>query len=570
MKHAQQESVFALLGRRGLVGRMHEDLDELLAAREQMERLLQIFLEIGADLDLEATLSRIVTAAIELTGARFGALGVRAPDGTLSSFAHVGMDERTVSKIGHLPDGKGVLGLLLDSDDVIRLDDLTAHPAAVGLPEHHPPMAAFLGVPITIRGDAFGSLYLTHADATHTFTESHEIAARALASAAAVAIENARLFERVRAGANWVQASREITTALLCEADPAVEPMRLIAKRACELAGAEQAIVLVADDAEASQDEVTTLVVSTAVGLHAADVVGRRVPVEGSTTGDVFTSGRAVITDRFRHPIQSFTDVGQRPAIVMPLRCQDTVVGVIAVARNKDQPPFDSSYLELIGDFAHHAAVALTLAAAGERVRELSILADRERIAHDLHDHVIQRLFATGMHLQGTIARTHSPVVVERLNRTLDDLQATIEDIRTTIFGLQSSPLHGKCFRQRIQHLLADLTDDLGIETRLHLSGPLSAVNGSLAEHAGAVLTEVISNSVRHSGAGRITVEVAVADELVIHVTDDGCGIPADNQRRSGLSHIERRAEQAGGSCEISTTAEVGTSVSWQAPLTGR
>lgn len=312
----------------------------------------------------------------------------------------------------------------------------------------------------------------------------------------------------------------------------------------------------------------TTLVVSTAVGVHADDVIGRQVPVEGSTTGAVFTSGRAVITDRFRHPIHSFTDVGERPAIVMPLRYEDDVIGVIAVARHESQPPFDSGELALIGDFAHHAAVALTLAAAGERIHELSIVADRERIAHDLHDHVIQRLFATGMHLQGTIARSHSPEVVERLNRTLDDLQATIEDIRTTIFGLQS-PVRGKGFRQRVQHLFAGLTEDLATETRLHLSGPLTVVDGSLAEHAEAVLTELISNAVRHSGAGLITVDVAIADELVIQVIDDGHGIPADNQRHSGLSNVERRAEQAGGRCEVSSTAGLGTSVTWRAPLTG-
>nr|WP_284231176.1 GAF domain-containing protein [Mycolicibacterium sp. TUM20983] len=547
---------------------MHEDLDELLASRDQMERLLQIFLEIGADLDLEATLSRIVTAAIELTGAEFGALGVRAPDGTLSSFVHSGMDAPTVAKIGHLPAGKGVLGLLLDTTDVIRLNDLTAHPTAVGLPEHHPPMAGFLGVPIIIRGDAFGSLYLTHSDPARAFDESDEVAARALATAAAVAIQNASLFERVRASAKWMQASREITTVLLSGTESSVRPMWLIAERARELAKAEQAIVLVAADPDAPREEVTTLVVSTAVGVHADDVIGRQVPVEGSTTGAVFTSGRAVITDRFRHPIHSFTDVGERPAIVMPLRYEDGVIGVIAVARHESQPPFDSGELALIGDFAHHAAVALTLAAAGERIHELSIVADRERIAHDLHDHVIQRLFATGMHLQGTIARSHSPEVVERLNRTLDDLQATIEDIRTTIFGLQS-PVRGKGFRQRVQHLFAGLTEDLATETRLHLSGPLTVVDGSLAEHAEAVLTELISNAVRHSGAGLITVDVAIADELVIQVIDDGHGIPADNQRHSGLSNVERRAEQAGGHCEVSSTAGLGTSVTWRAPLTG-
>lgn len=568
MDRARRDSAFAQLGSRRLMGRMHEDLDELLASRDQMERLLQIFLEIGADLDLEATLSRIVTAAIELTGAEFGALGVRAPDGTLSSFVHSGMDAPTVAKIGHLPAGKGVLGLLLDTTDVIRLNDLTAHPTAVGLPEHHPPMAGFLGVPIIIRGDAFGSLYLTHSDPARVFDESDEVAARALATAAAVAIQNASLFERVRASAKWMQASREITTALLSGTESSVRPMWLIAERARELAKAEQAIVLVAADPDAPREEVTTLVVSTAVGVHADDVIGRQVPVEGSTTGAVFTSGRAVITDRFRHPIHSFTDVGERPAIVMPLRYEDDVIGVIAVARHESQPPFDSGELALIGDFAHHAAVALTLAAAGERIHELSIVADRERIAHDLHDHVIQRLFATGMHLQGTIARSHSPEVVERLNRTLDDLQATIEDIRTTIFGLQS-PVRGKGFRQRVQHLFAGLTEDLATETRLHLSGPLTVVDGSLAEHAEAVLTELISNAVRHSGAGLITVDVAIADELVIQVIDDGHGIPADNQRHSGLSNVERRAEQAGGRCEVSSTAGLGTSVTWRAPLTG-
>nr|WP_284236162.1 GAF domain-containing protein [Mycolicibacterium sp. TUM20984] len=547
---------------------MHDDLDELLKARDQMERLLQIFLEIGADLDLEATLSRIVAAAIELTGAEFGALGVRAPDGTLSSFVHSGMDAPTVAKIGHLPAGKGVLGLLLDTTDVIRLNDLTAHPMAVGLPEHHPPMAAFLGVPIVIRGDAFGSLYLTHSDPFRTFHDSDEVAARALASAAAVAIQNASLFERVRASAQWLQASREITTALLSGTESSVKPLWLIAERAREIAKAEQAIVLVAADPDVPREEVTTLVVSTAVGVHADDVIGRQVPVEGSTTGAVFTSGRAVITDRFRHPIHSFTDVGERPAIVMPLRYEDDVIGVIAVARHESHPPFDRGELALIGDFAHHAAVALTLAAASEQIQELSILADRERIAHDLHDHVIQRLFATGMHLQGTIARAHSPEVVERLNRTLDDLQATIEDIRTTIFGLQS-PVRGKGFRQRVQHLFAGLTEDLATETRLHLSGPLTVVEGSLAEHAEAVLTELISNAVRHSGAGLITVDVAIADELVIQVIDDGHGIPADNQRHSGLSNVERRAEQAGGCCEVSSTAGLGTSVTWRAPLTG-
>ncbi|WP_243070570.1 GAF domain-containing protein [Candidatus Mycolicibacterium alkanivorans] len=321
------------------------------------------------------------------------------------SFLHSGMDDATVARIGHLPVGKGVLGVLLDEPRPLRLDDLNAHPAAVGFPEHHPPMRALLGVPITIRQKMFGSLYLTEPTARQAFTGSDEVVARALASAAAVAIDNARLFEQTRATATWVQASRAMTSALT-DADPVAQPLRLIAERACELTQAEQAIVLVPKDADLPADQVETLVVSAAVGLWAEELLGQEKPVHGSTSGEVFRSGIPITTESFHHPIQAFTDVGQRPAIVMPLRAQNTVLGVLAVARNESQPPFDARHLELMSDFADHAAVALTLAATREQARELTIIADRDRIAHDLHDHVIQRLFAVGMNLQGTIARS--------------------------------------------------------------------------------------------------------------------------------------------------------------------
>ena len=318
------DSVFGELGRRGLAGSMHAQLDEIMASRDQMERLLRVIVGLASDLDLDATLHRIVTAAMELTGARYGALGVRADDGRLLCFVHSGIEPATAELIGHLPVGKGVLGVLLDHPEPLRLDDLGAHPAAVGFPEHHPPMGAFLGVPITIRQRTFGSLYLTEPTAGPVFTESDEVAARALASAAAVAIDNARLFDRVRMTGEWMEASRTITTALVSEAGPVARPLTMIAEQVCALTGSEQAIVLVPSDADLPADEVDTLVVSAAVGLSADEVVGQRVPVEGSTTGGVFRSGTPLITESFRHPIQAFTDVGQRPAIVMPLRVAET------------------------------------------------------------------------------------------------------------------------------------------------------------------------------------------------------------------------------------------------------
>lgn len=548
--------------------------DELAAARDQTEKLLRVIAEIGAGLDLDATLHRIISAARELTSAPYGALAVRDRHANLISFVHEGMDAETVRRIGHHPVGKGLLSLSLLDTPALRMDDLTAHPAAAGFPEHHPAMRAFLAVPITIRGAVFGNLYLTHVDEARVFSDADEMAARALAFAAAVAIDNAQVFERERMSVKWIEASREITTALLSRTEPHRRPMQLIAERACALTDAEQAIVLVpadpgqpADPGEPGNPEVDTLVVSAAVGLPAADVLWQRVPVRGSTSGAVFKSGEPLITDEFRYPIQAFTDAGRRPAIVMPLRARDEVVGVIAIARSTEQPPFDESYLDLVRDFATHAAIALVLAAAREDARQLAVLAERERIAHDLHDHVIQRLFAAGMDLQGTLARARSPEVADRLNRTLDDLQTIIEEIRTTIFALRSPAAVAGDFRHRIQRVIAELTENRDLVTTVRMDGPMTAVGAELAEHAEAVTAEAVSNAVRHSGASRLTVQIGVADMFTLDVIDNGRGIASGNTRRSGLANMTRRAEQLGGSCEISSPPGGGTRVHWTAPL---
>ncbi len=570
MASDESGSAFAGLGRRGLVHRMHEQLDELLAGRDQMEQLLRVIVEIGSDLDLDATLRRIVMSARDLTAAPYGALAIRDPDGALISFIHDGIDAETVRQIGSLPVGKGILSVSLLDTPALRLDDLTAHPVAVGFPEHHPPMRAFLAVPITIRGTVFGNLYLTHDEPTRVFSDSDEVAARALAFAAAVAIDNAQVFERERTSVKWMDASREITTALLSSVDSRTTPLHLIAERARALTEAEQAIVLVPVDADLPADEVDTLVVSAAVGLNASEVIGQRVPVDGSTSGGVFRSGTPLVTESMSYPIQAFTDVGQRSAIVMPLRARDEVAGVIAVARNADRPPFDNSYLDLVSDFATHAALALMLAEGREHARQLTIVAERERIAHDLHDHVIQRLFAAGMDLQGTVARLRSPEISDRLNRTLDDLQTIIEEIRTTIFQLKSPLGSDGGFRNQIQRVVADLTGNRDIVTTVRMHGPMTAVGGELAEHAEAVTAEAVSNAIRHSGATRLTVDVSVADMLTVDIADNGCGIPADNPRHSGLANLSYRAEQVGGACEVTTADGGGTRVRWTAPLADR
>lgn len=543
-------------------GRDGDRLAEVSAVRNRMERLLRLIVEIGSDLDIGVMSQRVVTAAIELTGARYGALGVSGADGRLVSFVQSGLDPATVARIGALPAGKGLLGVLLQGTETLRLDDLSEHPESGGFPAEHPPMRAFLGVPITIRDAVYGSLYLADDRPDWTFDEHDEDAARALASAAGVAIDNARLFERAVTSARWMGASREITTALLSGVDA---PLRLIAQRACELTDAEQAIVLVPAEPDIDGN-VDDLIVVTAIGVHAEEVMGAQAPVAGSTTGQVFTTGEPVMTESFRYPIAGFTDVGQRPAIVMPLCSGGTTLGVIAVARHHSQPSFPATYLDLVSDFAGHAAIALTLATARSQERENTVLADRERIALDLHDHVIQKLFAAGMELQGTIARAYSPEVVERLRQTVDDLHDTVQDIRATIFALRTTQATND-FRERVLDLVSSLTDQSGILTTVRLTGPLSIVDIDLAEQAEAVISEAVSNSVRHSGASSMTVQIAVADEFVIDVTDDGVGISADVQRRSGLANIAERARRTGGSCEIGEAANGGTHIHWTAPL---
>jgi signal transduction histidine kinase len=556
MERDAEESAFTQWGTRGLVGRMHEQLDELLAARDQMEQLLRVIVDIGSNLEnLDVTLHGIVKAAMELADARYGALGVYRSDGSLVSFIREGIDADATQRLAGLPMSKP-----------LRVDDLTAYLRANGLPRQDPAIRAFLGIPISVRAAVFGNLYLGDDRPDRVFSDSEEAAARALASAAAVAIDNARLFERQRTSAKWMKASREITAELL-SAGPAIRPLQLIVDRALELTDAEQAILLVPTEADLPVDEVDTLVVAATAGQYSSQVIGQRVPVKGSTTGSVVCSGEPVITDSFRYPIEGFTDVGQRSAIVMPLRADDTIVGAITVARSAQQSAFSDDYLDLVSDFAQHAAIALALATGREHARERAILADRERIAHDLHDHVIQKLFAAGLDLQGTIARARSPEITDRLTNTLDDLQSTIDDIRATIFKLQNPETESGDLRQRISNRIAELTEDRDIATTLDISGALTAIPAELADHAEAVITEAVSNAVRHARASHLTVRICGDDQLTVEVVDDGCGIPPDNQRRSGLANMQRRAAWAGGDCSITAPPEGGTRVYWTAPL---
>ncbi|WP_235623898.1 GAF domain-containing protein [Mycolicibacterium goodii] len=536
----------------------HTGYESPVAIDGRMTMLLQDMAFLDAGPELEATLQRIVDAAMRVSGAGHGAVGLCAPGGELT---YVVPEPDPGS-----PD-RELLELLLHRKDPLRIDGRHGCPDAAELPELHPPVCAVLGVPLISHGEALGSLYVADSRSRFAFTDADVGAVEAFASVAADVVRSVRHVAKVRTMARWVIASREITTALLAMPDADGSPLRLIVERAAELTAANQAVILVPSESDRAPQDVESLTIAVAVGERADEVEGQQVPVTQSTSGRVFRTGESMMTDEFRYPISSFTDQGVRPAIVVPLSASAQNLGVIAVARGIGDPPFDADEMAIMEDFAHHAAVALTLCRANEQARRLTVLSDRERIARDLHDHVIQRLFLAGMDLQGTIARAKSGTVATRLSRTVDDLQSIIDEIRTAIFDLQSPAADAMSFRQRIQAAVAAVTDNSPLATTVRISGSIVSVDPALADDAEAVIIEAVSNAVRHSGATSVTISIDVTDHLEIEVTDNGRGIPANPKRCSGLQNLRTRAQHAGGSFQITSTGGRGTHVRWTAPL---
>nr|WP_307722926.1 GAF domain-containing protein [Gandjariella thermophila] len=547
-----------------LLDEVQERLQEIAGIRDRMDGLLDAVLAVSSGLELDTTLRQVVRAAMELVDARYGALGVLGEDGRLTRFVYEGIDEPTRELIGQLPTGHGVLGVVIEEGKPLRLDNIADHPASVGFPEHHPPMRGFLGVPIRARGEVFGRLYLTEKRGSGRFTEDDEVVVQALAGAAGIAVDNARLFEAVSRRERWLEASAEITGELLGGTDP-VDALRLIAARAMELTGADYALIAVPADAEAEPEQIAELRISVGAGPDADALTGQKIPIAESTSGQVFR-------ERVPRNVPALADdlsVGlggeSGPALAVPMRAGEAISGVLLTLRKPGAPGFDEHELQVVSSFADQAALALRDAENQAARRELDVLADRDRIARDLHDHVIQRLFAIGLAMQGTHRRAKSPAVSQRLTDHIDQLHEVIQEIRTAIFDLQTA--QGSAgLRGRLQAVINELSADTPIRTTVRMSGPLDVVPDALAEHAEAVVREAVSNAVRHAHAAELAVTVSVADDLVVEVVDDGIGIP-DTVARSGLHNLSRRASDAGGSCTVRRGEQGGTRLLWSAPL---
>lgn len=545
---------------RELLTEVQDRVEEIVEGRDRLDGLLDAMLVVTSGLELDDTLRTIVRTAIDLVDAGYGALGVRGHDHELVEFIYHGIDEATREQIGHLPEGRGVLGVLIDDPKPIRLDNISNHPDSVGFPANHPPMSTFLGVPVRIRDEVFGNLYLTEKADGLPFSDDDEVLVQALAAAAGIAIENARLYEQSKLRQAWIEATRDIGTKMLSGVDPATV-FRLMADESRHLSGAETILIAVRHELDESEGPVDELdVVATAGDGPEASVAA--VSTAGSVIGDVFTTQTAV---RCTSLELSADHRAHGPALVLPVRVTGTTAGVLVALRPHGAPPFGTDDLAMMAAFVDQAALAWQLAKSQRQLREVDVLTDRDRIARDLHDHVIQRLFAVGLSLQGTIPRARSAEVQQRLSDCVDDLQQVIQEIRTAIFDLHGPRSGSTRLRQRVDEAIAQFANT-GVRTTVQVSGPLSIVDSVLADHAEAVVREAVSNAVRHADANSLDIRITAADELCIEVVDDGRGI-GENLTSSGLENLRQRAADVGGMFAVGPGDAGGTRLRWCAPL---
>ncbi|MGW0687604.1 sensor histidine kinase [Streptomyces sp. NPDC002754] len=556
--------------------RLDELLEELQTrigavrrTRDRLQGLLEAVLSVGQELDLSQVLRRIVEAAVVLVDAEYGALGVIGEDRRkLSQFLPVGFSEELRAEIGDLPSGHGLLGELIRNPEPLRLSELAEHPASAGFPPHHPPMHTFVGVPIRVRDDVFGNLYLTQKRGGD-FDDEDVAVLQTLGAAAGVAIENARLYEEVRLRERWLQLSADFTGSLLSGADEE-EVLRLMVDRAREITAADLGVVALLVPGDHLLHE--TLALGDHAGAH-SDVT---LPREGTFAGAALAADGLVTSDDIRKDpritYQPDRWDGLGPAVAVPIGTSERVRGVLMLARRAEHPPFSAAELIPLSGFAGQAALALELADRRRDAEQMSLLEDRDRIARDLHDLAIQRLFATGMTLQSAQRFVQHPEASERLLRAVDDLDTTIKIIRSTIFGLRErgAPPTGSGLRVRVVRAVEDAAQVLGFTPSLRMEGLIDAdVPGPCADDALAVLGEALTNVARHAHASSVDVALVVrGGALTVTVADNGVGIATGSDgHRSGLANLAARAGRRGGALRATARDSGGTLLEWTVPL---
>jgi signal transduction histidine kinase len=544
---------------------------DIIGVERKLHHLLDAVLSVASELSLPDTLRRITELAAELSGARFAALGVIGPDLKLVEFITVGIDPHGRALIGDLPSGKGILGLLITHPETLRLADLRLHPASFGFPPNHPPMGTFLGVPIRVRNAVFGNLYLTEKRGGGEFTDQDEDLVVALAAAAGIAVENARLYDEARRRERWLSASTEVTGHLLRGAEPS-KTLQLVVDKAAQIADADASFLMLCDDAT----QPDRLTVRAAHGDSTEGFLGEGYTVAGSLAGEVFEEGRP---RPFADGITAFEAVTalaplarfRGPGVMVPLSAGEQVLGVLCVVRHRGATPFDEADIRMVHTFAGHAALVVEFGRASAVRQRLAIYEDRDRIARDLHDLIIQRLFATGLGLQAVLPRVQIPDIVQKISGFVDDLDATIHDVRKTIFSLQEPDERPSGLRGEILWTVTAASAALECEPQLTMRGPLdSAVPDAVGPDLLAVLGEGLTNVVRHAQAKLVDVQVMVdtsSRTLTVVIEDDGIGPGPDDVAGHGTVNMAARARRLGGVCTLERRSPGGARLAWSVPL---
>jgi signal transduction histidine kinase len=537
-------------------------------ARAQLQALLAAVGAICGPAELDAMLRRIIETAMTLTGARYGALGVLDEDGRLTSFIPAGMNDaqvKAIARVSGWPAGTGLLGELAGRPAPLRVADVAARPGSAGFPAGHPPMRSFLGVPVRVGREIYGSLYLTDKKSGGEFGADDEALAVALAAVAGVAVDNSRLHAESRRQRQWVRAHAEVTQRLLSDDEPTAV-LTMVAEQALQISGADLAfIALPAGSAD-------IVAIEYAAGEGAAEALGLASPTHRSASGIVMASGQPLVLDDITSDLRAAEVVRGRlslgPAVLVPVGRPGDVRGVLTAARRRGSPPMTPAAADMVATFAAQAGIGIELAERRQAAQRVALYADRDRIARDLHDLVIQRLFATGMSLQGATSLIPGGEAAGRVQQAVDELDETISDIRAAIFRLQDrGEAEPPGVQARIAAITEEMTRALGFAPWLRMDGRLDArVPAHVAEEMLAVLREALSNVARHAAARRVDVSVETGSHLTLTIRDDGRGIGQPGPR-SGLANLADRAGSLGGTLSVAAAEGGGTEVTWSVPL---
>ena len=540
-------------------------------AQERLTSLLDAVMAVTADLELSEVLTRIVRSACELVDAKYGAMGILGPDGEhLVEFVTRGLTQEEHDAIGDLPSGHGVLGLLIREPRPRRLRDLRGHPDSYGFPPNHPPMHSFLGTPVRIRDEVFGNLYMTEKQGASEFTTEDEAILVALAAAAGIAIENARQYEWSRRQRRWLQTTGEVTQ-LLFEGRGESAAMDFLAQRTRELSQAQLAMVALFDQEgdlvvralRSGDSPEDSLRAEPALGAalhkkHWLEVVAAREPVLLLTR-----PGDSMVDNLSRDVRELGAADLHGPTALLPIVVGDVEIGVLAVSWPIDAEMLVENLVPLLAALAQQMGLALVAGRSQQDRSRLAMLEDRERIARDMHDLVIQRLFATGLSLQAAERQTQHPTISARLNEAVDELDAAIKDIRHTIFELHRERPTRE-LRGEIADLVRAATEPLGFAPDLMIDGPLDSLPADLEADVVAVIREGLANVARHARATSVSVWVSSDAGIHVEVADDGVGL-GSNIVESGLDNLRQRAAARGGSLVLRGRTPHGTALVWDA-----